>query len=154
QLGEVEAGIVAKAIGPQASVSSGGILCVGAAAIVAVFVPSGRRYRAGEGALPGSSLAVPSKAPPPVSSSTQHCNLGARTFRSGGGTRFTPVPRQGLRQPWEVADLQTPAVGTRRALCIGACALFGPPLGARNRWSPDGRNTVPSPPSARPELLF
>jgi len=68
QLGEVEAGIVAKAIGPQASVSSGGILCVVAAAIVAVFVPSVRRYRAGEVALPGSSLAIPSKAPPPVSS--------------------------------------------------------------------------------------
>ena len=71
QLGEVEAGIVANALGPRASVSSGGVLCVAAAAIVAIFVPSVRRYRAGEVAVAGSDLTIPPEtAPPPVSSQT------------------------------------------------------------------------------------
>ena len=45
QLGEVEAGVVAKLLGVRASVASGGLLCVLTAAAVAVWVPMLRRYR-------------------------------------------------------------------------------------------------------------
>jgi MFS family permease len=45
QLGEVEAGVVAKLLGVRASVASGGLLCVLTAAAVAVSVPMLRRYR-------------------------------------------------------------------------------------------------------------
>ena len=45
QLGEVEAGAVAKAFTPRISVWSGGLLCTVAAALVAVLVPSLRRYQ-------------------------------------------------------------------------------------------------------------
>ena len=45
QLGEVEAGALAKAFTPRISVWSGGLACALAAALVAVVVPSLRRYR-------------------------------------------------------------------------------------------------------------
>jgi MFS family permease len=45
QLGEVEAGAVAKALGARVSVASGGLACVAAVAITALFAPSLRRYR-------------------------------------------------------------------------------------------------------------
>jgi hypothetical protein len=44
QLGEVEAGAVAKAFGARFSVASGGVLCVLAAAGVAGLMPALRRY--------------------------------------------------------------------------------------------------------------
>lgn len=46
QLGEVEAGAVAKAFTPRISVWSGGLVCALAAVLVAALVPSLRRYRA------------------------------------------------------------------------------------------------------------
>ena len=46
QLGEVEAGAVARLASARASVASGGILCVLAAAAAAVLVPQLRRYEA------------------------------------------------------------------------------------------------------------
>jgi MFS family permease len=46
QLGEVEAGVVARLFGARVSVASGGILCVVAAAAAAFLVPPLRRYRA------------------------------------------------------------------------------------------------------------
>jgi hypothetical protein len=45
QLGEVEAGAVASAFGPRASVTSGGLLCVAVAALTAALSPALRRYR-------------------------------------------------------------------------------------------------------------
>ncbi len=48
QLGEVEAGVVAKLLGVRFSVWSGGALCVIAAAVAAALVPSLRRYRHGD----------------------------------------------------------------------------------------------------------
>jgi MFS family permease len=53
QLGEFEAGVVAKLYGPRLSVASGGILCVVAAIVTAIALPSLRRlirddYRASE----------------------------------------------------------------------------------------------------------
>jgi len=45
QLGEVEAGVVARACGPRFSVSSGGLACVAAAIAVATLVPALRRFR-------------------------------------------------------------------------------------------------------------
>ncbi len=47
QLGEVEAGAVAKAFGARFSVASGGVLCILAAGFVALISPSLRRYVAG-----------------------------------------------------------------------------------------------------------
>jgi len=47
QLGEVEAGLVAKAFGPRISVGSGGILCVLAAAVTALVAPSLRKFERG-----------------------------------------------------------------------------------------------------------
>ncbi len=44
QLGEVEAGAVARAFGPRISVSSGGLLCVLAAGLTALLSPALRRY--------------------------------------------------------------------------------------------------------------
>lgn len=69
QLGEVEAGMVARAFGARVSVTSGGFLCVVAAAIVAIFVPVLRRYEAGQlTAAPQSGIPIPSKTvPPPLS---------------------------------------------------------------------------------------
>ena len=46
QLGEVEAGAVARLFGARVSVASGGVLCVLAAAAAAVLVPQLRRYEA------------------------------------------------------------------------------------------------------------
>jgi MFS family permease len=46
QLGEVEAGLVAGAVGAPWSAASGGILCAAIAALVALFVPVLRRHRA------------------------------------------------------------------------------------------------------------
>jgi MFS family permease len=40
QLGEVEAGLVARAFGARLSVVSGGLLCLGAALVAALAVPS------------------------------------------------------------------------------------------------------------------
>lgn len=48
QLGEVEAGAVAKAFTPRISVWSGGVVCALAVALVAALVPSLRRYRSGD----------------------------------------------------------------------------------------------------------
>jgi MFS family permease len=45
QLGEVEAGVVARLLGARVSVASGGALCVLTAAAVAALVPALRRYR-------------------------------------------------------------------------------------------------------------
>jgi len=45
QLGEVEAGVVAKLFGARVSVVSGGILCIAAAAAAAALIPPLRRYR-------------------------------------------------------------------------------------------------------------
>jgi len=44
QLGEVEAGAVAKLFGARVSVASGGALCVVATAAVAALMPALRRY--------------------------------------------------------------------------------------------------------------
>jgi MFS family permease len=49
QLGEVEAGAVARVFGARASVASGGLLCLGVAALAAVLAPELRAYR-GRGA--------------------------------------------------------------------------------------------------------
>jgi len=48
RLGDLEAGLVATAFSPMASVVSGGLLCIAGAAIVAWRVPAFRRYHAGE----------------------------------------------------------------------------------------------------------
>jgi MFS family permease len=48
RLGDLEAGLVAAAFGPMASVVSGGLLCIAGAAIVAWRVPAFRRYHAGD----------------------------------------------------------------------------------------------------------
>ena len=45
QLGEVEAGVVARLLGVRVSVASGGMLCVLTAVAVAAVVPALRRYR-------------------------------------------------------------------------------------------------------------
>ncbi|WP_242344896.1 MFS transporter [Anaeromyxobacter terrae] len=47
QLGEVEAGAVARAFGPRLSVASGGLLCIGAAIVTAIVAPALRRYQRG-----------------------------------------------------------------------------------------------------------
>ena len=44
QLGEVEAGAVARAFGARVSVASGGLLCVLAVAFTAALAPALRRY--------------------------------------------------------------------------------------------------------------
>ncbi len=48
RLGDVEAGLVAQLTSPMISVVSGGIACVAGVAVMAVAVPSFRRYHAGE----------------------------------------------------------------------------------------------------------
>jgi hypothetical protein len=45
QLGEVEAGVVARLLGARVSVAAGGVLCVLTAAPVAALVSALRRYR-------------------------------------------------------------------------------------------------------------
>jgi MFS family permease len=52
QLGEVEAGAVAKLFGARVSVVSGGLACVAAAAIAALLLPSLRRWRYGIDSAP------------------------------------------------------------------------------------------------------
>ncbi len=47
QLGEVEAGVVARAFSARISVASGGLLCVVVAAVTALIAPSLRRYERG-----------------------------------------------------------------------------------------------------------
>jgi hypothetical protein len=53
QLGEVEAGAVARWLGPPASVWTGGLACVGTALVTAALAPALRRYRS-QGAARGS----------------------------------------------------------------------------------------------------
>ncbi len=48
RLGDLEAGLVAAAFGPMASVVSGGLLCIAGAGLVAWRVPAFRRYHAGD----------------------------------------------------------------------------------------------------------
>ncbi|MCI0636087.1 MAG: MFS transporter [Actinobacteria bacterium] len=48
RLGDLEAGLVAQAFSPMASVVSGGLLCIVGAGLVAWRVPAFRRYHAGE----------------------------------------------------------------------------------------------------------
>jgi hypothetical protein len=48
RLGDLEAGLVAAAFSPMASVVSGGVLCMAGAGLLGWLVPSFRRYRAGE----------------------------------------------------------------------------------------------------------
>jgi hypothetical protein len=55
QLGEVEAGVVARAFGPRLSVASGGLLCVATALVVALAAPSLRRLTSSDYALDSSS---------------------------------------------------------------------------------------------------
>ncbi len=65
QLGEVEAGVVAKAFGARISVASGGILCIAAAAFVALISSTLRNYVVGrEAAAAKTALTVedPSRA--------------------------------------------------------------------------------------------
>jgi len=63
QAGEVEAGAVAKAFGARVSVASGGVLCILAAALVAILSPSLRRYVAEPEAAPEkATLEDPSRA--------------------------------------------------------------------------------------------
>jgi hypothetical protein len=50
QLGEFEAGVVARAFGPRVSVTSGGLACIVVAAVVAVVMPGLRRYGVDSGA--------------------------------------------------------------------------------------------------------
>ncbi len=52
QLGEVEAGAVARAFGPRLSVASGGLLCVAAVALAALLAPGLRAYGASPHADP------------------------------------------------------------------------------------------------------
>jgi MFS family permease len=48
RLGDLEAGLVAAAFSPTASVVSGGLLCIAGAGLVAWLVPAFRRYHAGD----------------------------------------------------------------------------------------------------------
>jgi MFS family permease len=48
RLGDLEAGLVAQAFSPWASVVSGGLLCIAGAGLVAWIYPELRRYRAGQ----------------------------------------------------------------------------------------------------------
>ncbi|HZN43594.1 MAG TPA: MFS transporter [Actinomycetota bacterium] len=48
RLGDLEAGLVASAFSPMASVVSGGLLCIAGAGVVAWLVPALRRYQAGD----------------------------------------------------------------------------------------------------------
>jgi hypothetical protein len=50
QLGELEAGLVAQALGAPASVVSGGLLCLAATGWIAARTPELRRYRRGAAA--------------------------------------------------------------------------------------------------------
>jgi MFS family permease len=50
RLGDLEAGLVAQAFTPMASVVSGGLLCLAGTGVLALLVPAFRRYRAGEAA--------------------------------------------------------------------------------------------------------
>jgi MFS family permease len=58
QLGEVEAGVVAKAFGVSAAVSSGGLLCILAAGVVALLLPSLRKYTPEAAQVDRSRIAV------------------------------------------------------------------------------------------------
>jgi MFS family permease len=59
QLGELEAGVVAKALGPTFSVVSGGLACVVAAFGFAVWAPSLRRLRDTTAVAPSSPAPLP-----------------------------------------------------------------------------------------------
>ena len=48
RLGDMEAGVVAQAFSPWASVVSGGLLCIAGAGLVAWLYPELRRYHAGQ----------------------------------------------------------------------------------------------------------
>jgi hypothetical protein len=48
RLGDLEAGIVASVFSPVVSVVSGGLLCIAGTVLLAMFVPSFRRYHAGD----------------------------------------------------------------------------------------------------------
>jgi MFS family permease len=48
RLGDLEAGVVASVFSPVVSVVSGGLLCIAGTALLALFVPSFRRYHAGD----------------------------------------------------------------------------------------------------------
>jgi len=48
RLGDLEAGLVAQAFSPTVSVVSGGLLCIAGTALLALFVPELRGYRAGD----------------------------------------------------------------------------------------------------------
>ncbi len=48
RLGDLEAGVVASVFSPFASVVSGGLLCIAGTAMLAMLVPSFRRYHAGD----------------------------------------------------------------------------------------------------------
>jgi hypothetical protein len=50
RLGDLEAGLIAAAFSPAASVVSGGLLCVAGAGLYAWLVPAFRRYHAGDDA--------------------------------------------------------------------------------------------------------
>jgi MFS family permease len=50
RLGDLEAGLVASAFTPTTSVVSGGVLCIVGTTLLAWFVPSFRRYHAGDNA--------------------------------------------------------------------------------------------------------
>jgi MFS family permease len=52
RLGDLEAGLVAAAFSPYVSVVSGGLACIGAAAILAALVPALRRYESPTAPLP------------------------------------------------------------------------------------------------------
>jgi sulfite exporter TauE/SafE len=56
-LGNVEAGLLAGAVGVQASVVSGGLLCVAGVALVALALPVFRRYHARAGRRPAPAAA-------------------------------------------------------------------------------------------------
>jgi hypothetical protein len=51
-VGDLEAGLVAAAWSPYASVVSGGLACIAAAAILAALVPALRRYESPTAPLP------------------------------------------------------------------------------------------------------
>jgi MFS family permease len=55
RIGDVEAGFVAAVFSPQASVVSGGLLCVAGVGLLAVLVPEFARYRRGDAPLSATS---------------------------------------------------------------------------------------------------
>ncbi len=76
-------------------------------------------------------------------------------FRSALGTVArcaTPAPEEAVSK---FTELRLNEVGTPRASATICLRAHRPPRsGARGCWSPGGRDTVPSPPLARPGLRF